>query len=184
MRKRSILSLFLLAALMTACKGDPAKASAQIIRGASETEAGKTKISAEAQGPGAEGTEKGGTDDEDSMQILVQWNGHTIIFELNGSPAARSLYSQLPLNVEIEDYGSNEKIFYPPDELEIGDTPLTEGGEKGGLAYFAPWKDVVMYYGSFGSYNGLYDLGTAISGSEWIEELSGKILIEPAERPV
>ena len=117
-------------------------------------------------------------DSEAAMMIRVQGNDHAIVFQLNDSPASRSLYDQLPLSIEVENYGSSEKIFYPPKELEIGDTPLTEGGGKGGLAYFSPWEDVVMYYGSYGPYSGLYDLGTAVSGSEWIETLSGELLIE------
>ena len=36
-----------------------------------------------------------------------------------------------------------------PDKLDTGDTPLTEGGGKGGLAYFSPWGDVVMYDGPY-----------------------------------
>lgn len=34
-----------------------------------------------------------------------------------------------------------------------------------------------MFYGKYGPYSGLYELGTAVSGSEWIQELSGEILI-------
>lgn len=49
--------------------------------------------------------------EETTMQISVQGNGHTIVFELNDSPAARSLYSQLPMTVRIENYSTNEKIF-------------------------------------------------------------------------
>lgn len=122
-------------------------------------------------------SEDGVPNDEKTMQILVQGNGHTVVFKLNDSPASRSLYNQLPLNIEVENYSSNEKIFYPPDKLEIGGTPLTDGGGEGGLAYFASWGDVVMFYGKYGPYSGLYELGTAVSGSEWIQELSGEILI-------
>ena len=67
------------------------------------------------------------------------------------------------------------------DKLDTGDTPLTEGGGKGGLAYFSPWGDVVMYDGPYGPYSGLYDLGTAVSGSGWIPDLSGENVIETAE---
>ena len=40
------------------------------------------------------------------------------------------------------------------------------GGEAGGLAFFSPWGNVVMYYDSFSSYPGLYILGEAIEGVE------------------
>lgn len=183
MKKLHSLSIVLLAVLLTACAGNSPEASAETVTTAAKTETGESWIRTEPKGwPDKEDSEET-LNKAESMQIRVQGNGHTIIFELNDSPASRSLYSQLPLTIEAEDYSSNEKIFYPPAELEIGDTPLTEGGGEGGLAYFASWGNVIMYYDSFGPYSGLHDLGTAVSGSEWIEELSGEILIEPARTP-
>ena len=55
------------------------------------------------------------------------------------------------------------------------------GGGAGGLAYFEPWGNVVMYYGDFGSYSELYELGKAVSGSEAIGELSGEVFVEAVE---
>lgn len=113
---------------------------------------------------------------EDKMEIQVQDNTHTVVFMLNNSVAAESLYTQLPLKIMVENYGSNEKIFYPPTKLNISNTPSAEG-PAGTLAYFEPWGNVVMYYGSFGRYSGLYDLGIAVSGGEHIKELTGEISV-------
>ncbi|MGA9518633.1 MAG: cyclophilin-like fold protein [Trichococcus sp.] len=110
------------------------------------------------------------------MLIQVRDNTHTVIFLLNDSKAAGSLYNQLPLEISVENYGNNEKIFYPPTKLNTSNTPSAEG-PAGTLAYFEPWGNVVMYYGSFGRYRGLYDLGIAISGGEHIKELTGEISV-------
>ena len=59
---------------------------------------------------------------EGSMQIRIESDTHKMIFQLNGSSAAKALYEQLPLAVTIEDYGTVEKIFYPPQKLDISDT--------------------------------------------------------------
>lgn len=69
-----------------------------------------------------------------------------------------------------------------PDKLDTGDTPLTEGGGKGGLAYFP--QDVVMYDGPYGPYSGLYDLGTAVSGSGWSRTCPVKSLRPQKRHPV
>lgn len=184
MERLRILTIFLLAVLLTACSKNLPEESVPTVSTTSDTktETGEVWLPTRIEEtPDEEDSEKETQKGEEVIQIQVQGNGHTIVFELNDSPASRSLYRQLPLTIEVEDYGSNEKIFYPPDELEISDTPLTEGGGEGGLAYFASWGDVIMYYDSFGSYSVLYDLGTAVSGGEWIKELSGEILIEPVE---
>lgn len=178
MKKRYLLSTLLLAVMLTACTGKSKETAPRTVTAATNAESKETQTQAETKTePETEEPEKETLKENEDLRISVQGNGHTIVFQLNDSAASRSLYNQLPLSLEVEDYSSDEKIFYPPKKLDIGDTPLTEGGKAGGLAYFSPWGDVIMYYGDFGSYSGLYDLGSAVSGSEWIQELSGEILI-------
>lgn len=141
---------------------------------------GNVSIEKEEETEPAENTSEGIQQEEDSMQIQVESDGNTIVFELNDSQAARELYEQLPLSIEVEDYSTNEKIFYPPEELDVSDAPLAEAG-AGTLAYYAPWGDVVMFYEDFGGAGGLYELGEAVSGAEYISELSGSIQVEQLE---
>ena len=112
-----------------------------------------------------------------SRRILVQFGENTVVYELNDSTAADSLYEQLPLTIEVEDYSTNEKIFYPPEELDTSNSPLAQGG-AGTLAYYAPWGDVVMFYGDYGENSSLFELGQAVLGGELVSEMSGTITIE------
>ena len=48
----------------------------------------------------------------DTMTIKITDNNYSVVFELNDSDGAKSLYEQLPLKIEVEDYSTNEKIFY------------------------------------------------------------------------
>lgn len=118
-----------------------------------------------------------------AMRITVSANGTSILFELNDSPAARDLYAQLPLSVDVENFGGNEKIFYPPEKLNVADTPLAKDVQPGTLAYYAPWGDVVLFYGRFGAAAGLYDLGRAVSGRAHIQGLSGTVRVEKGDNP-
>ena len=130
--------------------------------------------------------EKGGpnaSEVQTAMKISVTANGSTTVYQLNDSPAARSLYAQLPLSLTVEDYASKEKIFYPPKKLDTGDTPQAAAHEAGTLAYYAPWGDVVMFYERFGAAAGLYTLGHAVSGSEYIKGMSGTIRVEKRNVP-
>lgn len=120
------------------------------------------------------------TEDEMTMKISVKSAEHEIIYKLNNSQAARELYEQLPLTLEVEDFSTNEKTFYPPKELDISDAPLADA-DRGTLAYYSPWADVVMFYDYFGKGSSLYELGEAVSGEEDIEKLSGEIEITEAE---
>ena len=87
---------------------------------------------------------------------------------------------QLPLTIEVEDYSTNEKIFYPPQELDTSDTPAAAGG-AGTLAYYAPWGDVVMFYGDYNENPSLFELGQIVSGEELVARMSCTITITAAD---
>ena len=110
------------------------------------------------------------------MKIEIKSNSKTIVFELNNSDASKELLNQLLLKVKVENYASNEKIFYPPNKLSTANTPIANA-KKGTLAYYAPWGDVVMFYKDFETAGGLYELGSVISGIDDIKTLSGTIEI-------
>lgn len=149
--------------------------------GQTEQRQNETQDETSTEAPSEAPAETTDADDEFvSMQIRVNSNENTIVFELNDSQAARELYEQLPLSIQVEDYSTNEKIFYPPEELDVSDAPSAEAG-AGTLVYYAPWGDVVMFYEDFGQAEGLYELGKAVSGAEYISELSGSIQVEPNE---
>ena len=111
------------------------------------------------------------------MKIRVSDGAHTIVYRLNESAPARSLYGLLPLEVKVENYGSNEKIFYPEQPIDAAGG-IEGGGEAGALALFSPWGNVVMYYGRFSAYPGLYLLGEALEGAELVQGLSGTVRVE------
>ena len=130
------------------------------------------QLAGEIAGESEEGTEL--------QRISVQFGENTVVYELNDSPAAASLCEQLPITVEVEDYSTNEKIFYPEQGLDTTDTPTAEGG-AGTLAYYSPWGDVVMFYNDYDANPSLFELGQAVSGTELIGEMTGTIVIDLAD---
>jgi len=117
-----------------------------------------------------------------TMKVRVTANGKITVFELNNSQAASDLFAQLPLSLKVENYSDNEKIFYPPKKLNTSNTPQADA-KAGTLAYYAPWADIVMFYADFGSAAGLYELGYAVSGGEYIKDMTGILRIEKDSEP-
>ena len=113
---------------------------------------------------------------EEIMKISIKSSDYEIIYELNNSQAAKDLYSQLPLTLNVEDFSTNEKIFYPPNKLDTSYTPTAEG-HNGSLCYYSPWGDVVMFYDHFSPNSSLYELGRVVSGETDIENLTGTITV-------
>lgn len=116
-----------------------------------------------------------------AMMIQITAGEDVITYQLNDSIAAKNLYAQLPLTLEAENYSNNEKIFYPPQPLDVSDAPTAEGG-LGVLAYYAPWADVILFFDDFSPNGSLYELGYVVSGSEHIRNLSGTIEIRPEQQ--
>lgn len=129
------------------------------------------------RGDEEENLESTETEEDKVMKIKVTSKEYEIIYELNQSQAAKDLYAQLPLILEVKDFSTNEKTFYPPEELDISDAPLANA-EKGSLCYYPPWADVVMFYDHFGQGSSLYEIGEVVSGKNEIEKLNGAITVE------
>lgn len=171
----SLACIFLLLLTVSACGATSEPNSTVQRKSTAETGTeppGMTESPAEEAAGAAE-------QEEIAMKISVQSEQHEIIYELNDSTAARELYAQLPLTIEVEPFSNNEMTFYP-EKLDVTDTPLSDG-EPGSLSYYQPWGDVVMFYAPCTPNSSLYELGKAVSGTEHIENLSGTITVSAVE---
>ena len=117
----------------------------------------------------------GTAESSDSGGGVSRFTGEYGSCSIRSGGTADALLSQLPLTLEVEDFSDNEKVFYPPEELDVTDAPLAETGEAGTLAYYEPWGDVVMFYGPFSPNGALYELGRAVVGEGVVSGLSGTI---------
>lgn len=114
-------------------------------------------------------------------RIKVTDGNHNVTFELNETSAAQSLYNMLPTTREVQNYSTNEKIFYPETAISYSTDCIEGACPAGTLALFSPWGNVVMYYGAASQYSGLYILGNAVEGADQISELTGNITVSKVE---
>ena len=114
-------------------------------------------------------------------RIKVTDGNHNVTFELNETSAAQSLYNMLPTTREVQNYSTNEKIFYPETAISYSSDCIEGTCPAGTLALFSPWGNVVMYYGDASQYPGLYILGNAVEGADQISELTGNITVSKVE---
>ena len=90
------------------------------------------------------------TDDEEdeNMKIKVSDGTNTIVYELNTTSAAKSLYNMLPMEVEVQNYSNNEKIFYPTADISYAADCIEGDCPVGTLALFSPWGNLVLFSGA------------------------------------
>jgi len=112
------------------------------------------------------------------MQIQVTSQGHTATFRLYDTAAARELYDQLPLELDLTNFRDAQWMFYPPKRLRVTAHEAYHDGKKGELSYYEPWGDVFMLYKDFYAGDQMHRLGAGLSGIEEIAAMSGRAKIE------
>lgn len=108
---------------------------------------------------------------------ITDAEGKMAVYALNDSSAADDLRVQLPLSADLEDFSTNEKIFYPLEKLNTEGTPIANG-MAGCLGYYAPWGDVVLFYDTFARNDSLFELGKIESGFEDLASFTGPVRVE------
>lgn len=99
-----------------------------------------------------------------NMRIRCAFNQLSFTATLFDNPSTRDLASILPLDLTIEDYADNEKIAYLPRKLTgDGSEPFSDEA-PGDLCYYAPWGNLVFFYGSYRYSRGLIRLGRLDGG--------------------
>ena len=93
------------------------------------------------------------------MKISIAVNETKLTVTIFDSPSARDFLSMLPLNLALENYASNERICHLPRKLTTSGSGTFANEAIGDLAYYAPWGNLVFYYGPYRYSNGLIRLG-------------------------
>lgn len=93
------------------------------------------------------------------MKIAIEFDGQRLPATLFDNPSSREFATLLPLDLTLEDYASVEKIAYLPRKLTTEGSGPFDGEAIGDIAYYAPWGNIVFYYGSYRYSNGLIRLG-------------------------
>lgn len=120
-----------------------------------------------------------------NIEIQLAKSHEKITASLADNQTARDFYNQLPLIMKLEDYADSEKIGRGiPKKLSIADSPKGYAGNRGDLAYYAPWGNLAVFYtdSHVGYANGLVYLGKITSGLETLSKLDGeKVTIKKVE---
>jgi hypothetical protein len=99
------------------------------------------------------------------MKITMTFDGMTMTATLYDNPSARDFYSMLPLELTMEDYGSNEKIAHLPRKLTEKGSGAFGNERPGDLCYFMPWGNLAMFHAAY-TFPGLIRLGRFDDGFE------------------
>ena len=115
------------------------------------------------------------------MLIKVTSQGRETTFQLYDTVAAKELYDQLPLELNLSNFANVKWLFYPPQRLNVTSQEAFQEALKGDLTYYVPWGCVTMLYKDFVVFNPasyMHRLGIGISDTDNIENMSGVARLE------
>lgn len=95
----------------------------------------------------------------ENMKLKITFGETVLTATLYDNPTTQDFISMLPITTEVEDYASNEKIFYPERKLSTDQAPNGYKPSTGDITYYAPWGDVAIFYKDFSHSSGLISLG-------------------------
>lgn len=104
----------------------------------------------------AEATE---TADPEIIPIRVTVGDQRFAAELYDNPTARDLADQLPLTLTVDDLHGLEKTGRLPRALTTEGVPAGSDPEVDEIGYYAPGRNLVLYYGDVGYYTGIIRIG-------------------------
>jgi hypothetical protein len=116
--------------------------------------------------------------EEESMKIEITIEGQRFQATLDDSAASRDLLAQLPQTVEMKDHGGVEKTGRLRSSLSLTGQPSGADPEVGEVGYYAPGRDLVLYYGDQSYFEGIVILGQLEGdAAERIAQMSGDVTI-------
>ncbi|KQO38587.1 cyclophilin-like fold protein [Aeromicrobium sp. Leaf245] len=160
------LSLVLLVAgVLTACSSAEGPASP------SSTPAPSTRAPSGAPSGATSEAEESGT------RIRIEFAGDQVEATVLDTPVGRDLVAQLPLELDMSDRGGVEKTGPLPRELSTDGEPTGADPDVGALGYYAPYGDLVLYYGDQSYFDGIVVLGRMGKGFDALGRIDGNVSV-------
>lgn len=107
----------------------------------------------------------------EGVKIKLIFENQEIIVNMYDNPTSRAFLERLPLMLTFKDFSGFEKMSVLEEGLTTEGAPEGITPSAGYFAYYAPWKDITIFYDDWRYSPGLIQLGKIDSG---IEELSEK----------
>ena len=110
------------------------------------------------------------------MRIQISIGEQRLEATLSDSAATRDLVAQLPVTIDMVDHDEVEKTGPLPAPLSLEGQPEGADPDVGELGYYAPGKDLVLYYDDQSYYPGIVILGRLDGdAAQRISELEGPV---------
>jgi len=172
----SLLLVLVMAFTLAACSGKDASNSKNDDNATTSVTVNQVRSTNESNNNAAQPSASSNVDNHNSKDVRIKltFNNEEVIVKMNDNPTSRDFMSLLPLTLTFKEFGGFEKLSVLDRELSTEDAPPGSDPEVGDFGYYAPWKDVNMYYKDWSYSSGLVILGEIESDpEEFAKKLQG-----------
>ncbi|WP_216366493.1 cyclophilin-like fold protein [Geobacillus sp. BMUD] len=173
----SLTLIFAVAACGGNQSGNSAFDEAETVENPSTNDKRDVSIAGQEENRGHSAAKRGqdAPDEDNSIEntkIRLIFDHGEVIVNMYDNPTSRDLLSRLPLTLTFEDFSGFEKMSILEEGLSTEGAPEGVTPKAGDFAYYAPWKDITIFYDDWRYSPGLIRLGKVESD---VEELSSKL---------
>lgn len=95
-----------------------------------------------------------------AQDVIMTINDTKYVVTVDENTAAGKLFLEvLPLSLNFENFGSNERIAYLPHKLDMNSYEEPISVKRGGMTYYVPWGNLAVFRKSFSCSADLAPLG-------------------------
>lgn len=114
---------------------------------------------------------------EGSTAIRVIVGDEAFTAELYDNPTARDLAGRLPVTLTVDDLNAVEKTGRLPFALTTNGVPRGADPKVDEIGYYAPGRNLVLYYGDVGYFDGIIRIGRFEDSIEGIGDLADGLTV-------
>ncbi|MEU6354694.1 cyclophilin-like fold protein [Streptomyces sp. NPDC047072] len=115
--------------------------------------------SAASRAPASENPSSPSERTANSTPIRITIGDTVLSARLWDNATARDLVRQLPVTVEFSDLMNAEKAGHLPRDLSTDGMPEGDDPQSRDIGYYAPWGNLVFYYGDVDYWDGIVRIG-------------------------
>jgi hypothetical protein len=115
--------------------------------------------------------------EDDTLYILLTFDGGEVLVSLADNVAAKSWYAQLPLTLPFEEFRSWHIICRVPDAISTEGMTVGNDPDIGDISLHIPWNALVFYYDEYSGNDSSVHIGRVETGLELLAVMEDKTIV-------
>jgi hypothetical protein len=142
-------------------------------QGTGDSSAAPSSTAAAPSGSSSTSGSASADDGREGTPIRIRIGNQTLDATVWDTPAGRDLLAQLPRTLSFNDLNGEEKVGHLEQALTMNGMPRGDDPRVGDIGWYAPWGNLVFYYGDIRYWDGIARIGRIKGDLSTISDQTG-----------